>query len=62
MSYTDNPTTDFETFDCEQEERKKQLPHCEICGEPIFDDLAFCIDGDWYHTGCYEDEFLKMVV
>lgn len=43
----------WEAHDREQEEWLQSLPKCHHCGEPIQQEKAVCIDGDWY---CEEKE------
>jgi len=41
--------------DAEQEEKLEALPVCNVCGHPIQQEKAVCIEGDWYCEEC-EDE------
>lgn len=45
----------WQAHDMEQEERLNSLPKCKHCGEPIQQEKAVCIDGDYYCEDC-EDE------
>ena len=45
----------FEMHDREQEERLQELPKCKHCRQPIQQEKAVCIDGDYYCEYC-EDE------
>lgn len=59
MYYTDDPLRDFENWDAEQEEYLARLPICEVCGQPIQQDTAICIDGKWYCDHCLNEYFRK---
>lgn len=42
------------------DDRRKQnwldsLPYCEICGHPIQQERAVCLDGVWYCDECIEE-------
>lgn len=49
---TDDPIADFERHDAHQQEQLDRLPKCTECCEPIQQDTAVCIDGDWYCDDC----------
>ena len=36
-------------------------PVCEYCGDPIEDDEAMYIDGDYYHIECAEVRFVRNI-
>lgn len=42
----------WEAHDREQAERLKRLPVCVDCGEPIQDETAFFINGEWVCERC----------
>ena len=48
--YSDDPIADFERYDRAQQEMEDKLPHCECCGEAIYehvweiDDEILCED------------------
>lgn len=52
MRYSDNPTADFLAYDTEQEKHLAALPHCADCDEPILDDDAYYINGEWICEDC----------
>lgn len=54
MSYTDDPLADFTSYDRGQAKRLERLPECADCGEPIQDETAFYIDGEWICENCME--------
>lgn len=54
MPYTDDPIADFNRHDSEQQKYLDELPVCCGCGEPIQQDDAVCIDGDWICDDCLE--------
>lgn len=53
--YTNNPVLDFQRHDRAQEMALSKLPKCKCCGEPIQQDDAFCIDGQYWCDNCMED-------
>lgn len=53
--YTNNPVLDFNRHDRAQEMALNKLPKCKCCGEPIQQDDAFCIDGQYWCDNCMED-------
>lgn len=63
--YTDDPIADFDAYDAEQNRRLAKLPICADCDEPIQDEFAYYINGEWicercidaYITGVFPDDF-----
>ena len=55
MYRTDDPLADFHRHDAEQHRQLKHLPKCTECGEPIQQDDAVNIHGDWYCDTCLDD-------
>lgn len=55
MIWTNDPVKDAERWLAEQENRLELLPHCVSCGEPIQQDKAVCVDGNWYCDECELD-------
>lgn len=53
--YSDNPVLDALRHDTAQEIALNKLPKCTCCGEPIQQDDAFCIDGQYWCDNCMED-------
>ena len=51
----------FEEYDREQNSKIQELPVCCYCDEPIQDESAYCINGDWYCESCLENHFKKYV-
>lgn len=49
---SDDPIADFNEWDAEQTAWLEQLPVCEECGEPIQQEDAVCINGNWYCDEC----------
>ena len=49
---TDNPVADFEVWDAEQENRRKELPICSDCGEHIQSEHYFEFDCYFYCEDC----------
>lgn len=60
MAYSDNPMNDFYAHERELERRSERLPHCVVCGDPIFSDKAVFYNDEWYCEDC-EDEFYHSV-
>lgn len=54
MFYTDDPLRDFDRWDAEQQDRLKDLPVCDDCGETITSESAFYIDGSWICEDCID--------
>ena len=54
MRYSDNPLADFAAWDAEQTRQLARLPVCADCGEPIQQDDAIFIDGDWLCDECID--------
>ena len=50
-----DPLRDFEAWDSEREEKIKELPTCECCGEPIQDEYLYDFDGDLVCEECMLD-------
>ena len=60
MYYTDDPVRDFDRYDREQAQREARLPHCEYCGEPIYEKY-YEICGKIVCEECLEDLFAQYV-
>lgn len=43
--YTDDPVRDAGQRDADDLAEEKKRPVCDICGDPIFDDVAYQING-----------------
>ena len=54
MYYSDDPIADFDAYDADLNDFLSRLPVCVECGNPIQDETAFYIDGDWYCEACME--------
>lgn len=52
LRYSDDPIADFIAHDTEQEKALAALPHCADCGDPIQDEDAYCINGEWICVDC----------
>lgn len=60
MCWTDDPVRDAENYYRKQEKDIwENCPICVICGEPIQDDYAWCVNEDWMHEDCAESEFRR---
>lgn len=54
MPYTDNPIADFDAWDADQNKRLARLPVCADCDEPIQDEFAYYINGEWICENCMD--------
>ena len=54
MRYSDDPLADFNAWDMEQSRRLARLPVCADCGEPIQQEDAIYINGDWLCDYCID--------
>ena len=54
MVYSDNPLADFAAYDNEQESWLDRLPKCAECGEPIQQEFAVRINGEWLCDNCLD--------
>ena len=52
MSYTDNPVHDFNMHDAEQEGKLQALQKCDLCGEPIQQEMSVCFEGKYICDDC----------
>lgn len=59
--HSDDPDRDFDRYDEDYAKWLSELPVCQICGERIQDDSAFCINDEWFHRNCLEKEALKAI-
>lgn len=61
MPWTDDPFADFNRWDAEQNRQLEQRPVCADCDNPIQDETAYYINGEWICKDCmsaYEREVL----
>lgn len=42
----------FEEKELKDQEWLDKLPKCICCGEPVQQEMAVCINGDWYCDAC----------
>lgn len=54
MFYTDDPIADFDAYDAEQNRRLAKLPLCADCADPIQDEFAYYINGEWICEHCMD--------
>jgi formylmethanofuran dehydrogenase subunit E len=47
----------FEQYEAEQEREASVYPVCTCCGETIFDDFLYTIDGEILCTDCLNDQY-----
>lgn len=55
MCWTDDPIADFNRYDRELEKKEAKLPKCSDCGEPIYDEYYYKINGKIICIECIED-------
>ena len=51
---TDDPLLDFDRWDTYQTKQLEDLPVCADCDEPIQDETAFYINGEWICENCMD--------
>lgn len=51
---------EFVAHDARKESRLKERPVCCSCGEPIQEEFAYQLNGDWYCEDC-EDVFIDVI-
>lgn len=61
MFYSDNPIADFDRWDAEQNKKLKNLPVCVDCYNPIQDETAYYINGEWICEDCM-DSYKRVVL
>ena len=61
MRWTDDPIADFEQWDREQNEWLEKRPICADCDEPIQDDRAYYINGEYICMNCM-DSYIREVL
>lgn len=60
MSYrTDDPISDFLTYDAERQKELDMLPRCCECCEPIQDEHCYEINGEYICPDCMESNHKK---
>ena len=55
MIYSDDPARDFDAYDIGQARKLERLPKCRICGEPIQQERAVKLWGEWICDKCLDD-------
>ena len=60
MYYTDDPLRDFSRHDAERAKAEERLPHCDYCGEVIYEKY-YEIGGKIVCEDCLEDLFAQYV-
>lgn len=60
MYYTDDPVRDFARHDAQQARQEERLPHCDYCGEVIYEKY-YEINGKIVCEDCLEDLFAQYV-
>lgn len=54
MYYSDDPVRDYDRYCAEQERAIARLPICVDCDEPIQDEDAYYINGEWICLDCMD--------
>ncbi len=54
MVWSDDPIADFNRHEAEQQKKLEQLPVCVDCGEPIQQETAVFLGGEWYCDSCID--------
>ena len=54
MFMSDDPLRDYDRWEAEQEKRLAKRPHCADCDQPIQDEEAYYINGEWICEECME--------
>lgn len=52
--YSNDPIADFDAWDAEQNRQLAKLPVCADCDDPIQDDFAYYINGEWICERCMD--------
>lgn len=47
----------YEQYEAQQEAGLARLPKCDCCGEPIYDDELYDINGELYCEECMNNTF-----
>lgn len=55
--YSDDPARDAARHDAERQRQLDNLPCCCYCDEPIQDEYAYLIDGEWVCEECMNEQF-----
>ena len=50
-----------ERHNAQQERELARFPECTSCFQPITDDKACVLDGEWWHTYCFIDHFERPI-
>lgn len=54
MAWTDDPVSDFNSWDARQNRQLEELPVCADCDEHIQEETAFYINGEWICESCMD--------
>lgn len=57
--YSGDPVADYNSYCDEQEKEEAKLPVCDVCGETIYDEFCYDIDGDIFCEKCMKDNFRR---
>lgn len=55
MMWSDDPLADFYQKDAQDAAEEEQRPVCSVCGERIFDDVAYRIGGKLICESCIDE-------
>lgn len=59
MAYTNDPITDFNSWDREQQKQLEKLPRCADCDSPIQDDYYYLINDMPICQDCLDSNYRK---
>lgn len=62
MHRTDDPLADFAANEWEKEKAAELLPECDYCGEKIFDEYCYEINGEYICEDCLNAHFRKLTM
>ena len=52
MTYMES---DLMWYERESERFAEGLPHCSVCGNPIYDDYTYVLNDEYYCETCWEE-------
>lgn len=61
LTRTDDPIADYNSYCAEQEKKLDKLPRCSECDNPIQDEYAYYINGEWICSRCIDDNYKRQV-
>jgi len=61
MSYIPDLYDLWAKYEAERQAELDKLPECAECGHKIQDEYAYCINGEWIHEKCMNENYRKEV-